>query len=194
MNRIRIFGILFAVAISLVIAGRVVASRPPETNNAGAVAPVTMESAAQSAPGAMAPAPDRPLERAELAQPAAKPTTGPPGGGWPGRLGGTTAPRPVRLPPGSKAKAKPYVQPFAEQPGVRPLTRKPSPQAPMRIAPSMDGCDHNYGSRIQCVPWTFPAGVTDKCAWLTQHGYTGLPVVGTDRQKLDPDGNRVACA
>src|SRR5690242_12886221 len=181
MTRIRIFGIVFAVAIALVIAGRVVASRPPETSNAAAVARVTLESVAQPALGAKAPAPGRPLERAELAQPAARPTTGPPGGAWPGRLGGTATPRPVRLPPGSKAKAKPYVQPFAEQPGVRPLTKRPSPPAPIRLAPSMDGCDHNYGSRVQCVPWTFPAGVTDKCAWLIQHGYTGLPVGGEDR-------------
>jgi hypothetical protein len=56
-----------------------------------------------------------------------------------------------------------------------------------------DGCDHNYGSVTQCVPWTFPPGTSDKCAWLHAHGLTPLKVVGVDRQSLDPDGDRVAC-
>jgi hypothetical protein len=58
---------------------------------------------------------------------------------------------------------------------------------------NVDGCDHSYGTRAQCIPWTFPAGVTDKCAWLTAHGYQRIPVAGPDRQHLDPDRNGAAC-
>jgi hypothetical protein len=89
--------------------------------------------------------------------------------------------------------AAPFVQTFAAQPGVKPLPPRRSPAAPVRVDITVDGCDHNYGTRTQCVPLTFPAGVTDKCEWLAQHGYRGLKVTGTDRQRLDPDGNDVAC-
>jgi len=97
---------------------------------------------------------------------------------------------PAPVPPGSAA---PFVQAFANQPGVPAQAPLPSPTAKLSMAPNLDGCDHDYGTVAQCVPWTFPAGVTDKCAWLQEHGFVHLKVVGTDRQHLDPDGDRVAC-
>jgi hypothetical protein len=58
---------------------------------------------------------------------------------------------------------------------------------------NVDGCDHDYGLASQCVPTTYPPGVTDRCAWLLAHGYGPLPIVGADRQQLDTDHNGIAC-
>nr|WP_221374804.1 hypothetical protein [Actinoplanes polyasparticus] len=87
----------------------------------------------------------------------------------------------------------PLVQTFAGQPGVRPLPARPSPTAPMPVPAHVDGCDRAYGTRAQCVPWTFPPNVTDKCAWLAANGFTGLTVRSPDRHRLDPDRNGTAC-
>lgn len=102
------------------------------------------------------------------------------------------------LPPDTAPSEKPEVTPQAtglreqkipENEGVRP--RRDAG------APPQDGCDHNYGETRQCVPWTFPDGITeseDKCLWLKLNGFTApVRVVGTDRQKLDTDGNKIAC-
>jgi hypothetical protein len=95
--------------------------------------------------------------------------------------------------PAPAAKAEPFVQDFAQQPGVKPLKRLPSPTARLSMPVNVDGCDHAYGAPTQCIPWVFPAGTTEKCAWLAAHGFTAVKVVGKDRQKLDPDGNGIAC-
>jgi hypothetical protein len=58
---------------------------------------------------------------------------------------------------------------------------------------NIDGCDHGYGEPTQCIPWTFPPGTTDKCVWLTAHGFGAVRVLGTDRHHLDPDGDGLAC-
>lgn len=100
---------------------------------------------------------------------------------------------PAASPVTPTAGPAPFVQTFAAQPGVRPQPALPSPTSTRSIAINIDGCDHAYGTRTQCIPWTFPAGVTDKCAWLASHGYVRVPVNGVDRQKLDPDGNGTAC-
>ena len=91
------------------------------------------------------------------------------------------------------AVAEPFVQNFAGQPGAKPLRPLSSPTATHFVRPNVDGCDHNYGEITQCVPWTFPAGTRDKCAWLAERGFKTLKVAAADRQKLDPDGNRIAC-
>lgn len=88
---------------------------------------------------------------------------------------------------------QPFVQDFAGQPGVKPLKPLPSPTGTHFVRPNVDGCDHNYGEITQCVPWTFPPGTTDKCAWLAERGFQPLKVAAADRQKLDPDGNKIAC-
>jgi hypothetical protein len=106
------------------------------------------------------------------------------------------SPAPVRTGrPHTATTPAPYVQTFAGQPGVRPLPRRPSPTAPLKVPANVDGCDRSYGTRAQCVPWVFPPGVTDKCAWLGERGYLDPPlaVAGKDRQRLDPDGNGIAC-
>jgi hypothetical protein len=94
---------------------------------------------------------------------------------------------PVESPP-------PYVQPFAQQPGVEPRAPLPSPTAGVQIAEGTDGCDHAYGDRDVCVPWQFPAGVSDKCGWLKEHGFEPLKITGgRDRHGLDRNNDGTAC-
>lgn len=90
-------------------------------------------------------------------------------------------------------EAEPFVQTFADQPGVKPLPKLPSPKAKRSMPAFADGCDHGYGDRNQCIPLTFPDGTDDKCAWLAERGFTKVAVNGEDRHKLDPDDNGVAC-
>jgi hypothetical protein len=74
-----------------------------------------------------------------------------------------------------------------------PLPALPSPTGPATVPANVDGCDHAYGGPAYCVPWTFPAGVEDRCAWLAGHGYPPLAVLGPDRHGLDADGDGTAC-
>jgi hypothetical protein len=103
------------------------------------------------------------------------------------------APAKTGVAPSPAAAAEPFVQTFANQPGVRPLPALPSPTATLHQPVNIDGCDHGYGERTQCVPWTFPPGTTDKCAWLAAHGFDAVPVLGKDRHHLDLDGDGIAC-
>ena len=128
---------------------------------------------------------------------------------WPGRSAGpsaTASVTPATAAPAASSSpaaggaggpvepvAEPFVQNYAGQPGVKPLKPLPSPTRTHYVRPNVDGCDRNYGEVTQCVPWTFPAGTTDKCAWLADHGFKALKVAARDRQRLDPDGNKIAC-
>ncbi|WP_436533650.1 hypothetical protein [Actinoplanes sp. HUAS TT8] len=87
----------------------------------------------------------------------------------------------------------PFVQTFAAQPGRTRIRPGKSPKIPVKVAPTVDGCDRNYGTKAQCIPLNYPAGVKDRCAWLKAHGFTGIKVVAKDRQNLDPDRNKIAC-
>ncbi|MEU8661575.1 hypothetical protein [Actinoplanes philippinensis] len=106
------------------------------------------------------------------------------------------APAATEKAPGKAGKhgtPAPFVQTFAAQPGVTRQKAKRKPTAPVKVAPTVDGCDRNYGTVAQCVPVRFPEGVTDKCAWLRDHGYQAVKVAAKDRQGLDPDRNGVIC-
>jgi hypothetical protein len=109
------------------------------------------------------------------------------------------APEPARArqlaePTGPVESPPPYVQPFAQQPGATPHARLPKPTAGVEIAEGTDGCDHANGVRDICVPWQFPAGVTDKCAWLRERGFEPLRITGgRDRHGLDRNGDGIAC-
>jgi hypothetical protein len=130
-----------------------------------------------------------------VAAAATFPTPGP-SGGLPGDgSAATSADRSARRAarPSPHAPAAPFVQRFAAQPGVRPLAPRRSPTATVPVRANVDGCDHNYGEKTQCVPAQFPPDVTDKCDWLEERGFKSIRVVGTDRQKLDEDHDRVAC-
>jgi hypothetical protein len=86
--------------------------------------------------------------------------------------------------------AAPYVQAFGQQ-SAAPLPPRHSTRP--SIVPYLDGCDHDYGTVGQCVPWSFPAGVTDRCAWLREHRFGPLRVRGVDRLRLDTNHDRIAC-
>ncbi|MDI6101788.1 hypothetical protein QLQ12_24505 [Actinoplanes sp. NEAU-A12] len=131
--------------------------------------------------------------------PGTDPGAGPaaPGAGGPGSTGQTrelaAAGQQAARAPARRATPAPFVQPFAGQPGVTRQKPKRKPTAPVKVAPTVDGCDRSYGTIAQCVPVRFPPGVTDKCAWLRDHGFPALKVTGPDRQGLDPDRNGSAC-
>ncbi|GAA4675415.1 hypothetical protein [Phytohabitans rumicis] len=94
---------------------------------------------------------------------------------------------------GSAVSAPPRVLDFAGQPGATPESPLPSPTAPLEIEEGNEGCDYSYGDRTVCVPWEFPEGVTDKCAWLKERGYKPLQVNGRDRHGLDRNGDGIGC-
>jgi hypothetical protein len=57
------------------------------------------------------------------------------------------------------------------------------------------GCDFDYGTAGQCVPWTVPgASPQARCAWLRSNGFGPLRVAGTNRQNLTEDARGYACA
>lgn len=104
-----------------------------------------------------------------------------------GRSGVQATSTPAGIPP-------PYVQTFAQQSVAPPTTPYPIPTGAVSVAPNIDGCDHDYrGMAGACVPWTFPAGVTDRCGWLRARGFPPLTVTGTDRLGLDANHDGVAC-
>jgi hypothetical protein len=57
-----------------------------------------------------------------------------------------------------------------------------------------DGCDHNYGTPNQCVPWKIPAPPGQACAWLQSNGFGPLKVYGTNRQNLPENAAGYVCA
>ncbi|MEV4640610.1 hypothetical protein AB0J80_25030 [Actinoplanes sp. NPDC049548] len=180
MSRLKlILGVLGGLGVLVVVGGLAVAalagpdSAAPRTMVAGAPRPSDSTWPLNAPPLA----PSAPAGTSM--SPAAPAATGAAGAGTP------EAPR--------DGGAAPFVQDFARQPGVKPLPRKPSPKAKLSMPAFADGCDHAYGDRNQCIPLVFPPGTTDKCAWLAEHGFKDVAVVGRDRQRLDPDGDRIAC-
>jgi hypothetical protein len=77
---------------------------------------------------------------------------------------------------------------------------RPTPAPTARPAtPVLDwhvtGCDSDYGTAGQCVPWTIPGSTSQaKCAWLRSHGFGPLPVAGTNRQGLAENARGYVCA
>jgi hypothetical protein len=89
------------------------------------------------------------------------------------------------------AAPEPFVQNFG--PTGTPMPPGPSPTGPVIVPVSVDGCDHGYGERNQCVPWSFPPGTADGCDWLRANGFGPLVVHGSDRLDLDRDDDGIAC-
>jgi hypothetical protein len=76
--------------------------------------------------------------------------------------------------------------------GGRGADVKPTP---VKIGWNEDGCDHDYGSPNQCVPWTIPGSTSQaKCAWLKSNGFGPLQVAGTNRQDLTENAQGYVCA
>jgi hypothetical protein len=76
----------------------------------------------------------------------------------------------------------------------------PTPASTARRAtPVLDwhvtGCDSDYGTAGQCVPWTIPGRTPQaKCAWLRSNGFGPLPVAGANRQGLAENAHGYVCA
>jgi hypothetical protein len=70
-------------------------------------------------------------------------------------------------------------------------------KAAVKMPANEDGCDDDYGSPNQCVPWQIPAASPQAdCAWLRSNGFGPLKIVGTNRQHLPVtvvDGVSYAC-
>jgi hypothetical protein len=93
----------------------------------------------------------------------------------------------------SGAGPAPYVQEFGSRSRAPQAGPAASPTAKRTAQTDIDGCDHAYGTTGQCVPWTFPPGVTGRCAWLRAHNFGPLPVHGPDRLGLDTNHDQIAC-
>jgi hypothetical protein len=64
-----------------------------------------------------------------------------------------------------------------------------------KIAWNVDGCDHDYGSPNQCVPWQIPGSTgAARCAWLESMGFGAIKVYGTNRQDLPENAQGYVCA
>jgi hypothetical protein len=64
----------------------------------------------------------------------------------------------------------------------------------VKVSWHVDGCDHDYGTASQCVPWTIPGATPQaKCAWLQSHGFGPLAVPGKNRQDLPENAAGDAC-
>ena len=66
---------------------------------------------------------------------------------------------------------------------------------PIKEPVNIDGCDHNYGTPGQCIPWQIQASSPQAaCAWLKANGFGPLQVVGVNRQHLPENSAGYVCA
>jgi len=66
---------------------------------------------------------------------------------------------------------------------------------PIKEPVNIDGCDHDYGTGSQCIPWHIPASSPQAaCAWLKANGFGSLKVYGTNRQHLPENSAGYVCA
>ena len=64
-----------------------------------------------------------------------------------------------------------------------------------KVAWNEDGCDHDYGTPNQCVPWQIPGSTgAARCAWLESMGFGAIKVYGTNRQDLPENAQGYVCA
>jgi hypothetical protein len=90
------------------------------------------------------------------------------------------------------AAPAPFVRSFTSPlTGKRGAVYKHSRHIP--IGWNVDGCDHDYGTPNQCVPWKIPATAGPACAWLKANGFGPVRVYGRDRQHLDTNQDGIAC-
>jgi hypothetical protein len=67
-------------------------------------------------------------------------------------------------------------------------------QGAPKIAWNEDGCDHDYGTPNQCVPWQIPGSTSAaRCAWLESMGFGAIKLSGTNRQDLPEDAQGYVC-
>jgi hypothetical protein len=107
----------------------------------------------------------------------------------------SAGPQPTLAVSASALQAKPsaHVMNFAAAPGAKRMHPHGDGKG-IKESWHIDGCDHDYGTANQCVPWKIPgATVQAKCAWLQAHGFGPLSVPGTNRQHLPENAEGHAC-
>jgi hypothetical protein len=95
----------------------------------------------------------------------------------------------------ASATPAPYVMNFGgDTPGKTRVIKNKS-DAPIKEPVNIDGCDHDYGTPGQCVPWQIPASSPQAaCVWLKANGFGPLKVYGTNRQNLPENSAGYVCA
>jgi len=75
-----------------------------------------------------------------------------------------------------------------------PTPRPAGRVAALTLGGHVTGCDSDYGTADQCVPWAIPGSTRQaKCAWLRANGFGPLPVAGINRQHLAENGRGYVC-
>jgi hypothetical protein len=78
---------------------------------------------------------------------------------------------------------------------AKPVTDMKAGAVTVKEPWNVDGCDHDYGTANQCVPWQIPGSTPQaQCAWLASNGFGALKVYGTNRQHLPEDAQGYVCA
>ena len=99
-------------------------------------------------------------------------------------------------PSAASAAPAPYVASFGGGvPAGKTRIVKNKRDVPIKEPRNIDGCDHDYGTGNQCVPWQIPASSPQAaCAWLRANGFGPLYVYGTNRQNLPENSAGYVCA
>lgn len=91
------------------------------------------------------------------------------------------------------AAPAPHIMNFASDPGGKKVYGSKHPVT-VKVSWHVDGCDHDYGTANQCVPWAIPGATPQaKCAWLQSNGFGPLAVPGKNRQHLPENADGKAC-
>lgn len=96
--------------------------------------------------------------------------------------------------PAADARPAPHIELYAT--ALQGEVHKPlaTPEV-FSYGDNLGGCDLNYGSGRECLPYNFPRQVKNtaaaKCAWLKKEGFPPMEVAHTDRQGLAPAGGPV---
>ena len=99
----------------------------------------------------------------------------------------------------ASATPAPYVPSFGDGTTAVPAGKtrvvRNKSDAPIKEPVNIDGCDHDYGTGSQCIPWHIPASSPQAaCAWLKANGFGSLKVYGTNRQHLPENSAGYVCA
>ncbi len=86
-----------------------------------------------------------------------------------------------------------HVLPFADSTANQRVVKGHS--ASVSVPWNVDGCDHDYGTANQCVPWSIPGATSQaKCTWLAGNGFVDLVLAGKNRQDLPENAQGEVCA
>ena len=98
-------------------------------------------------------------------------------------------------PSASSVSPAPFVPYFGSSTAGNTHVVKKQRDIPVKEPANIDGCDHDYGTGNQCVPWQIPASSPQAaCAWLRANGFGPLKVYGTNRQHLPENSAGYVCA